>query len=795
MRPERLRMSGFTAFRREADLDFSNADLFVLTGPTGSGKTSILDAICFALYGTIPRLDRRQVEPVIGLGAAEARVLFEFTVDGRRYQVGRVARRTKTGATTPEARLSGGRFVGPDEVTGASEVTKAVEELLGLSFEHFTKAVLLPQGAFASFLHDQPRERQALIESLLDMDVYDRMRESALRRREQAVGQVGELENALLELQDATEEGERLVEQRLQRVAALRHQVEAARLDERTRRIDDLRREVQRLDLQLEALAEVEIPKGLVELDLRRERAEADRRAAVEEEGRLAELVEALEERLADLPPVDLLGDTIRRHQELERLENERKLAAAELAGEEKAAAEAEKNRVEAEKAAVEAERRMKEVNEAHLAHTLALTLRQGEPCPVCGRPVSDLPRLESPGDLVEAGRSLEEARRRLKEAEQAVGRIVGGLQRLTGEIGKLDERIARLQAELAEALPPDRAVGLKKERAELEARLDEARAAHREALRRARGAASTLRDLEDEGLAFRRSLDSLRGRLAGLGLEPPPLSMRNQLEDWEATRVWAEEEARRLVARRSETKREIDVLVAELEGSRSALMERLREEGLPAADTDDLREICLLAESEARQDLARFRERRARREEAERRIEELRIEAELANQLARHLQADGFKRWLVEEALVGLAEGANRILAELAHGAYSLVVEEGSFSVVDHRNADEIRSARTLSGGETFLVSLALALALAEQLATMALGTTRIESVFLDEGFGTLDGETLEEVVAVIHELAASGRTVGLVTHVKELAEQIPVRFEVRKGPDGAVVERVEAT
>jgi exonuclease SbcC len=65
---------------------------------------------------------------------------------------------------------------------------------------------------------------------------------------------------------------------------------------------------------------------------------------------------------------------------------------------------------------------------------------------------------------------------------------------------------------------------------------------------------------------------------------------------------------------------------------------------------------------------------------------------------------------------------------------------------------------------------------------------------MFLDEGFGTLDSETLDTVATVIHELGSDGRTIGLITHVKDLAEQVPTRFEVTKGPSGAMVERVDA-
>ena len=89
-------------------LDFTGADLFAFSGPTGSGKSSLVDAMVFALYGCVPRLDRRAVAPVISLGRTEARVQLEFTVGGEAYTAVRVVRRTKTGATTKEARLERG---------------------------------------------------------------------------------------------------------------------------------------------------------------------------------------------------------------------------------------------------------------------------------------------------------------------------------------------------------------------------------------------------------------------------------------------------------------------------------------------------------------------------------------------------------------------------------------------------------------------------------------------------------------------------------------------------------------
>ena len=166
-----------------------------------------------------------------------------------------------------------------------------------------------------------------------------------------------------------------------------------------------------------------------------------------------------------------------------------------------------------------------------------------------------------------------------------------------------------------------------------------------------------------------------------------------------------------------------------------------------------------------------------------------------MASALANHLRANRFEAWVLAEALATLVDGANQLLADLTGGVYSLALDDRRIEVVDHRNADERRPVKSLSGGETFLVSLALALSLGEHLSNLSeRGGARLDAIFLDEGFGSLDAETLETVAVVVSELASRGRMVGVVTHVKDLAEQMPVRFEVRVGPGGSTIHKVAA-
>ena len=93
MRPVRLEVEGFTVFREPLVVDFAGADLFALVGATGAGKTSIIDAVTFALYGSVPRLDdKRAVAPVISQNLTEATVRLDFTVDGVAHTAVRVVR-------------------------------------------------------------------------------------------------------------------------------------------------------------------------------------------------------------------------------------------------------------------------------------------------------------------------------------------------------------------------------------------------------------------------------------------------------------------------------------------------------------------------------------------------------------------------------------------------------------------------------------------------------------------------------------------------------------------------------
>lgn len=136
------------------------------------------------------------------------------------------------------------------------------------------------------------------------------------------------------------------------------------------------------------------------------------------------------------------------------------------------------------------------------------------------------------------------------------------------------------------------------------------------------------------------------------------------------------------------------------------------------------------------------------------------------------------FAQGLTLDHLVHLANGQLQRL----HGRYQLIRRQAAeleLQILDTWQADALRDIRTLSGGESFLVSLALALALSDLVSQR----TGIDSLFLDEGFGTLDGETLEVALDALDQLNAGGKTIGIISHVEALKERIPVQLRVRKG------------
>ncbi len=294
----------------------------------------------------------------------------------------------------------------------------------------------------------------------------------------------------------------------------------------------------------------------------------------------------------------------------------------------------------------------------------------------------------------------------------------------------------------------------------------------HADAASRAGSTATELAELEA----------TIASRAAGAGFADEAAARAAALDD--ATMSALERETREYDAESEVLAREVAALRAEL-GERRATADDVvaRQRELEVAQEAHGAAVRARADVAAKLEIARRDLAKASSLRVE--LDAARRDAEVYGTLAKELQTDRFLEYLLAESQQKLVAGASLRLKELSD-RYTLETRDGQFYVVDHDNASEQRSVDTLSGGETFLTSLALALELSAQIQATA-GATQLDSIFIDEGFGTLDPETLETVASAIESLPHAGRMVGIVTHVAELTERMPARVQVVKSADGS--------
>jgi DNA repair protein SbcC/Rad50 len=793
VRPLRLELEGFTSFKERLVLNFDGLDLFAITGPTGAGKSSLIDALVFALYGQVPRVGR-EYKQLVSHGAERLSVSLGFEVGGTRYRVARTARLVGNPQTVLERQTD----TGFEPLAGrVKEIEEAIEKIVGLDYDAFTRSVVLPQGQFDAFLKGEPKERRKILVALLNLGVYENMHQIANRRAMDARREAEFIASQLAgDFKDACPSTLEDARQGLAGAQTRREQSEGAlaRLAEAlgvAQRVATARRDLDAItrDLVAEQARAEKAAATLAEAGGRRE-------ALATEQATVRQRLEAVRfdpERhqalLAARPRAEQLADLVPRRERLDKAVANQ--AAADLAARARLA-EAEagipllEQRLAEARGRVEATRAEREaLHRRHAAVELRRHLEPGAPCPVCEQTVHTIPRV-AVASLGEADTAVKEAEAGESEVRTSLERARVGLERVRGEVGRLEGEAAQLQAQgddlrqqgrtVAQALegfgvkplelgdPKTLLASLSRELLALEKERRDRERLEAE-IRRLETAASQLESAVAAAWSLR---EAAQGRVAdlesrakagrdALGAAQEDLARRAEREGW------ALPAGPEMTDHRDE--------VAFLESRRDAIQKETRDTHTRIARLES-------AIERLEKDLARSLELQERKTALE-------AQAALANTLAQHLRADQLLAFIQEEALRQLADDGSRRLESLSLGRYSLVVDAQEFAVVDHWNADSRRSVKTLSGGETFLASLALALALAEGLAGLASGGRNgdvLESLFLDEGFGTLDPETLAQVVQALDSLHGGRRMVGVVTHIPELAAQLPARIEVSR-------------
>jgi len=948
VRPLALTIEGLTAFRSPQEISFEDLDLFVITGPTGAGKTSILDAITFALYGDVCRVKSGQLRDMVSHGATQVKVSLDFRVGDACYRVTRRLKKSGGGHEAILVRLEGDAEIPEVDSLAVRPTNQRVEEILGLDFDAFTKAVLLPQGAFHEFLKGDASARRRILVSLLDLRRYERAGALARSKAGELSARLDERRSLIAtEYADATAENlkqlkamqkqarddhERMEKAQTQAKekadAATTAWIAATTLEGFADGFRDLDGEFAVLTQELQPLAEVTETLATAVKAAESNVTQTGKTAAatqqalaktiervgneaalallesastswVDEKSKLTELIAELQVAATEVAAAAALerkavtdaGEAKPRLMQAEATATalttafERASAVVDCA---RATAEAAAARAgldlarpkrdEADVKAKDAAQHVRHLEQANLASALRRGLKAGDACPVCEATIKTLPKGDrSVASLLErARRDAESTDTKRRECEQAfmaaeaahtlavtkladarsalparaqIPALDGAEAALSDAKAAMESASEQLEHAASAAAAAERTVaeargkhvaaktkqeGLEREKSGVGGRLDKAETELRAAFRRqlpddlqqaiakrsellaharveaAAGeqAAQAARDDRAEVLARRREHEAeladfgtrlaeirTKAELTAIALEralattrllavPDPRGEPSaQLEAWATccrSYIAAATEAARVESKIwDRAVRELGKIVTPVGFS---IDDGEIDEVLAAIDQSCKDAYRVVVETEGAS--AALKTKIESRRELEKGIEADALLGRRYEALGKELQQNNFIAFVLAESMERLAALATAELLKISDGRYSLAADDDGFDVIDHHNADERRSVATLSGGETFLASLALALALSGSVRDLAgaAAAGRLDAMFIDEGFGALDPETLEVVVDALERLREGERMVGVISHVAALAERIPGGLAVAK-------------
>ena len=895
----RLKVAGFGPFRDEQVIDFArcNAEgLFTVAGPTGSGKTSLLDAISFALYGETTGEGQGRGESN-GRIASDVRctactpheptvVELEFEVDGRGFRVRRNPRYERAakrgdGVTTQEAsteihQASADGYVPVDGLRTINQANSFIERKIGLSADQFRRVVVIPQGRFREVLLSPPEQRQELLKRIFGTHLYEQFTELVKAR---TAAHRKTLDDIRIQGQTMTNgrawaEGLSIAAARdharslhadSQRVYA-ESDAEARRLAEKHQAattaladastanalLDNVERAQDAWNRAHAAMTALVSPR--IELaDARRvesvARAIEESESAERELGRARNAQAAAQEAVAPLQEAKRLAEEASDEaetsgsEEAGRLGTEQGSVETELAAledKQKRISEAKNVLMQLEETLARKQRahdaalsasdaarrthdkiqgRLAEARNAqrsHRAGLLARELVQNTPCPVCGSTSHPSPAIladDAIADTTIEGLEREESRAHqelnkrseaARDAERAVSEtknLITNAQSQAGagsaeddvgaEINKRQRRLAAIKERMAT---------IAEWRSRTAGNAKSAREAHERALRVLEGAKATV---AAEATRFAGSETRVR-----LALDTVPDLLVEDVKRAVRSPEWI----RATESKLAKAQEEMNRADGALEQAKSQAITAVRRDIAPlAADVETWKSKRESAERNAKRAMIEDAEAKkladsldglATREE----------EAETAYRPAYELQQViagataetriSLHSWVLGAFLDEVLAVASHRMLDMTKGRYELRrmagqldgrQEAGLNIEVFDSHTGTCRPARTLSGGETFLASLSMALALAE--VAGARGGRALDTVFIDEGFGSLDSETLDVAMSVLNRLRDAGRTVGLISHVEEMKRRIPIGIEVVKDPATGTSRVVQPT
>lgn len=871
MKPIKLTMSAFGPYAGTAVVDFEKFrqnGVFLITGDTGAGKTTIFDGISFALYGiSSGGRGRREVRSFRSDFASltdETFVEFEFMHKGNTYRIKRNpdyerAKLRGEGTTKKAAFAEFECYETGENVSGTDNVDKRIKALIGLDQEQFSQTVMIAQGDFMKILNAKSDERKTLFQKLFNTMDYEKIQYMLKDKNDKAYGAFADAKNSIkselsrIVINDDFEDSEKLTlyisddkyisqiipvlestikvqEEKHDGLQSLLSQLkdeikvieadlikaDAANKDivtlEKFRKdfesIQDQDGEIQQIKNVLNAAeraVELEADEMLLaqkeqEISTDTIRLEDSEGDLKDLEGKLPEYKEHLEAALKDAERIDGIKDRIRKLTE----------SADIMAG--LAAADKRMARAAGEMEVLLADSKEKDheytlIKEKYYrsqSGLIAAELIDGVPCPVCGSLEHPMPAVLTDDavtrdDVEKAEQARKDAETKLSQKEKVLAELTAEINGFRNQLVQMgvaeDSSAVELEAEAKQLEEDVQAISRSKEKAEklyndavlkiekLKVTVEQIRAGLQEKV----ASADELKAAFDAGIV-KQGFDS------------------------------AEEyrQAKRPAKERALIKKEI----SSHDEQKAVLTEKIKvfEEktaGLEKTDTTELstrkneveKSLKTLQQDERKADfdLQNNIEVLENLEKLSGTLEKARDEYAMVNDLYRTVSGQkagekgklNFETYVQQYYFKEVVAAANKRLTVLTDGGFVLRCKESAKNLRSQSGLDldvydintmQWRDVSTLSGGESFMASMALALGLSDVVQNQS-GQIRLESMFIDEGFGSLDENALRQAIGLLSKLADGKRMIGVISHVAELKERIDQKIVVNKTRNGSVV------